>query len=437
MSRRSESSGGFSFLRVLDRATLPPILTLFAGLQALGLGVVVVGHLATLSDPIPGMEDQVTGDFAAFFTGALMLREGRGSELYDLLAQKEVQESFLGEGLPHWQPYLNPPALALGLAPFTVLGYAASFRLFTFAQGLFLLAALCYLVSAIPVLSRSRVWALTAILLTIGYLPVTLTTFGGQNTGFTLALLAGIFAAVRKGKVTLAGSLLGLLTFKPQYTIMVGLVLLARKEVRVVGVAAVAALLHYAVAALACGAGWPSEYLGALAVHGHAEMGENAPWHFSLPAVAYRVIPDAGVWIVAAGSSAAVLALMLATSRRVPTASVRFSAFYGLLVAGTLLVSPHLQYYEAGVLALPVLLGVTSVLETGRVPCLRARILLALGYLSFPIWRLSEVLGFQPLLVLLLAVFVGMWYLANTAKLSSDQALVSETVAFQVGRGSD
>ena len=414
MTFEPESSKRFSLARVFDRATRPPFLTLFAGLQALGLCIVIAGHLASTTDPVPQAEDSVTGDFAAFFTGAVMVREGRGAELYDLESQKVVQDTFLGEGRHQWQPYINPPALAMALAPVTVLGYAASFRIFAVAQGLFLLGALCYLIGAIPVLSRSPLWALTAILLTIGYFPVALTTFGGQNTGFTLALLAGIFAAVRKGKVTLAGALLGLLTFKPQYTIMLGLVLLARQEVRVVGVAALVGLLHYGVAALVCGAGWPSEYLAALAAHGHVEMAENALWHFSLPAVAYRVAPEAGVWIVAAGSGAAVIFLILAASRRVPTDSMRFPAFFGLVVAGTLLVSPHLQYYEAGVLALPVLLGVTSVLATGRVPSLGTRILLALGYLSFPVWRLSEAVGFQPLLVLLLVVFVGMWYLANT-----------------------
>ena len=232
MSWEPESSKSFSLARVVDRVTRPPLLTLFAGLQALGVVIVVVGHLATTTDPLPQVEHPVSGDFAAFFTGAVLVWEGRGGELYDLESQKAVQDALFGEGRTQWQPYINPPALAMALAPVTAFGYATSFRIFAMVQGLFLLAAMCYFMGALPALSQTRLRMSTAILLTMGYLPVALTTFGGQNTGFTLALLAGIFAAVRKRQAVVAGVLLGLLTFKPQFTVLLGLVLLARREAR-------------------------------------------------------------------------------------------------------------------------------------------------------------------------------------------------------------
>jgi alpha-1,2-mannosyltransferase len=410
-----ESQQPFILVRVLDRATRPPFLTLFAILQALAVGFVVAGHLATRTDPVPGAGDPETGDFAAFFTGALMVREGRGPDLYDMEAQKSVQDGFLGEGRTQWQPYINPPALAVALAPVTALGYATSFRVFAGVQALFLLGALCYLMGATPGLSRSRLWAVTAILLTMGCLPVALTTFGGQNTGFTLALLAGIFAAVRRRHTTLAGVLLGILTFKPQYTIFLGVVLLVRREMRVVIVAAAVSLLHYAVSATVCGVRWPVDFLTALAIHGPIEMMDNAASHFSLPAAAHRLLPDGAAWLVTAAGGVLVLALVLRGSRRVPTGSARFPAFFGMLVAGTLLLSPHLQYYESGILTLPVLLGVASLLEEGWALPLRARGLLAVGYLSFPAWELSETLGIQPLLVLLLAIFL--WTTRQTISL--------------------
>jgi len=395
--------------RALDRVTRPPILTVFALLQACLLGIVVFGHLASRADPAPGNGAPGTGDFAAFFTGAVLVRDGRGADLYDFAAQKAFQDALLGEGRAEWQPYINPPALAMALAPISALGYSASYLVFTGALALILLSALVYLMGATPRLSRSFLTQATTVLLTMGYLPVALTTFGGQNTALTLALLAGTFAAVRRRHTMVAGVLLGLLTFKPQYTILLGLALLLRREWRVVSVAAAVGLLHYAIAAAVCGVQWPVDFWTALAVHGPLEMADNAPWHFSLPAAAQRYLPGRVTWMATGLGIAGVVALVLASSRRMSITSARFPAFFGMLVAGTLLASPHLQYYEAGILALAALLAVESILERGSDPSVPVRVLLAGGYLGFPAWQLSEAVGFQPLLVMLLAVFVWSW----------------------------
>lgn len=403
----SETGSGQSLPgRVVDRVTRPPVLTIFAALQAALIMAVAVAHLATRADLRTRPDAVGTGDFPAFYTGALMVRSGRGSELYDFGAQRGVQATHFGDGRGYWQPYLNPPGLALLLAPATAFGYATSYRLFAFAMFAMLAAALAMLVRASPALSASHLTAATAVLLSLGYLPVALTTFGGQNTALTLALLAMVYAARKLDRPVLAGVLLGALTFKPQYVPVLGLVFLLLRDVRVLASAAAVALAHYALGALTCGWGWPLDYLAALAEHGPREIAENGPWHFSLLAVARRFFaPPVAAGVTVAGGLL-VAGVLVRAWRRIDAPPVTHPAFFGLVVTGTMLLSPHLQYYEAGILVLPALLAVEALLEEGGRPSVPVRLALAGGYLAYPAWAASDALGVQPLFFVLLALFL-------------------------------
>jgi hypothetical protein len=391
--------------RVSDRVTRPPVLTVFAVLQAFILALLVTAHMAARMDPAQTPEDPGTGDFGAFFTGGAMVKSGRGAELYDFSAQRSVQDEYLGEGRDYWQPYLNPPALAMALAPTTGLGYVASFRIFAAALSLILGSALLFLKGATPGINRTRLSTVTALLLTMGFLPVALTTFGGQNTALTLGLLCGIYAAVRLKHPVVAGVLLGVLTYKPQFVLIVGVVFLLQRQFATVAVAALVGLLHYGLGAGVSGVGWPLDYLAALAEHGPLETAQNGVWHFSLPAVVGRLFPGWGGAAVTTAGMVGILGLLVGAGRRLSVDSPGYPAFFGMVVAGTMLLTPHLQYYEVGILALPALLGVETILAGKGTPSLGLRVFLAAGYFSYPLWKLSETLPVQPFFFLLLAVF--------------------------------
>jgi hypothetical protein len=75
-------------------------------------------------------------DFTAFYTGATMIAEGEGAELYDFAAQARAQQRLLGErrferGL---LPFLNPPHVAFALVPLTRLSLAHALWIWTAAQ---------------------------------------------------------------------------------------------------------------------------------------------------------------------------------------------------------------------------------------------------------------------------------------------------------------
>ena len=75
-------------------------------------------------------------------------------------------------------------------------------------------------------------------------------------------------------------------------------------------------------------------------------------------------------------------------------------------MSGTMLVSPHLNYYDAGVLVLPVLLGLDHTIARDGVPILGWRIALVALWTSYNSWKLGVDLGFQPLVLVLAAVFI-------------------------------
>lgn len=80
-------------------------------------------------------------------------------------------------------------------------------------------------------------------------------------------------------------------------------------------------------------------------------------------------------------------------------------------LSGTMLVSPHLQHYDVAILAIPTLLTLDYLLGQGRPPSVILRLMLAVCFLLYPIYRVGEFIGFQPLFLWLVAVFIWDWML--------------------------
>ncbi|MBT8397269.1 MAG: hypothetical protein KJN92_09890, partial [Gemmatimonadetes bacterium] len=59
-------------------------------------------------------------------------------------------------------------------------------------------------------------------------------------------------------------------------------------------------------------------------------------------------------------------------------------------------------------LVLPALLGIDLLLIRDAGVSGKLRFLLTLGFFGFPVWKASEGLGFQPLFVLLVGMFIWM-----------------------------
>ena len=407
------SSAGLAS-RVLDRATQPPVLTLFAVLNLVVSLTIAVNHLRSVQGVLGEDGSIVTGDFMAFYTGATFVRGGDGRELYDLTSQYRFQMELAGPPNTNWQPYVNPPLLAVALAPLSALPYRYAYMGFAGLMLLAFVGAIILLKPELPALTGDRLTWLTALLLTASWLPLFRAMVAGQNTVLTLLLLTGIYVAWRGSRPVLAGVFLGLLTYKPQFALLMGLVFVARGMKTALAAAGVTAGAHYLLGAVFAGPGWPLTMLRSLRGYRLVEE-ENVSTHFSLLPTLSHSVPEPAAWLLAGVAITAVIVVVVRFARQIEPGDAGFPLLYGLVVTGGMLVSPHLQHYDVAILALPVLLCLDSLLEEGRAPGVPARLLLAAGFVLYPAYRLGDTIGFQPLFLWLVAVFLWDWVLLRRA----------------------
>ena len=156
-------------------------------------------------------------DFLGFYSGARILRAGKGQGLYDFARQQRVQNETAGTEVPFVSPYINPPLFAVFLAPLTPLPYPAAFAVWS------LLGAGSLFVS----LMLAGVEHPGQLLIYLaGYYPVFATVRQGQNSLISLLILSTAYALASAGHPVLAGVAAGALVYKPQLLLGPGLSLL-------------------------------------------------------------------------------------------------------------------------------------------------------------------------------------------------------------------
>ena len=386
----------------LDKVTRPPVLSIFAILFGFLTALLGLSYVLSLDGPISEKNEAVPGDYMAFETGAVLLAEGRGRELYDLDVQYATQARLAGKELADWQPYVNPPLLAILLRPFAGLPYVQGFWIYAAAMIVAGILGSLALAGIVPALARTPLERVTVILLALAFHPIARTMFGGQNTVLTWAIVTGSLWALVHGRAVLAGVLIGLLSYKPQYVPFLVLALLLTRAWTTLAVAAGVALLHYALAAVLLSPDWPLRMLAAMRAYRPMEWHDNVRTHFSLvPFFDYAVGGVAGR-VLAALAAFGVLAALFASVRRARDLRLVWSL---CLVAGMLL-SPHLQYYDFGVLVLPVAVGLDALARRDSPATLPLRLVVAVIYVGYPwFYMAAEGIGFQPLTLWMVAIF--------------------------------
>jgi hypothetical protein len=167
------------------------------------------------------------------------------------------------------------------------------------------------------------------------------------------------------------------------------------RQWRALSAATAVCLVHYGLGALWLGLTWPLSLLKALGSYQALEAHSNLTTHISAPAVLRQLLGETGGWTVAA------LVLVVLVAAIAKSARGGYEPRLGLAMAliAAMLVSPHLQYYDVAVVALPVLAAVDARLAGGGTLTFTERALLAAGYLLYPLYAIGPVLGFQPLVL--------------------------------------
>ena len=374
---------------------------------AVGWGLAFLVFVARFPGPVDSRGRPTGGDFLNFYTAGRMILEGHGERLYDVEVQQAVQKAVVGRadyrGLA---AYVNPPTLALACAPLAALPYRLAYILYTVGALAAFLAAMRMLRPHVPALQRQ--WMVT-VLLALTFYPMVRTITGGQNTPLSFLLLVMLYTGLRTGRPGWAGTALGLLCFKPQFAVVLGLLLLARRQYRCVAVAAGIGLVHYVAGALACGGAWPLEMLKTLARYGLLEFQYNGATQVSwLGFFEYAMGRGPGTAVGGLVAAATLLAVAWRW-RRAGEDRDSFDAWWAASVAATVLVSPHTQYYDTGLILAAILPALDLALRGGGAVGPGMRGGLALAYGLFPAYPLARLLGWQPLILVPVLALVWVW----------------------------
>ena len=321
------------------------------------VAIFAVAYLGWLASSLPTLVDPrgkpFGYDFMAYWSAARLALLGRPEAAFAESAISAVQHAAVPSLPGIIFPWHYPPTFLLPLVPLGLLPYAA-------ALAVFVLGTMALLAALVPrILPDRRAW-IAAAAAPAGLINLV----DGQNAFLTVAL-AGFAILWLDRRPIVAGILIGLLAIKPHLAVLFPLALLAEGRWRTIAAAAltVAALCGTSL----CAFGWATwaAFFEHLPVTQAMANAGAVPWG-TMPSP-YVFALSLGAPPPAAGVLQAAVALFAAICvwRAWRTPGAPFEAKAATLMAGSLLVSPYLFYYDLLWAALAIAWLAMLGLETG------------------------------------------------------------------------
>jgi glycosyl transferase family 87 len=225
----------------LDRRRIGIAAAILLALQLAGFLFIVAGTHGWI---VP-LDKPTTTDFVSFYAAGKLADAGTPALAYDHAAHLAAEERIAGAGIGY-QYFNYPPVYLLPFAAMAALPYLAAFLLFE--GGTLLL----YLLVASRILGDRSAAALAAL----GAVPIVFWNFGLGQNGFLTAALFGAATLSVDRRPVVAGVLFGALCYKPQFGLLLPLVLAAAGYWRCFAAAAItaAAIVLASVALFGAGA---------------------------------------------------------------------------------------------------------------------------------------------------------------------------------------
>jgi alpha-1,2-mannosyltransferase len=342
-----------------------------------------------------------SGDFVHFYTIGHLAATRNVTPLYDGVAQHAEQVALVPDSASDRFLPVYPPQTALLFAPFSYLPYHwaasawAAFTLLAYLSAVWLAWDRAALPDTQLVLTAAMAWP-----------PLWLLVATGQTTALPLLAFVLGWWALERDRPWLGGAALGLLAFKPQFGLVIGVVAMAMGYWRVIlgGLCSVA--LQLGLVALWLG----QSVLGTYATQTLSSLPQVQTMLEPKPYLQHSLT----VLTRLAGRLSLPLWLMLSLAILVGTWRVwRVQASWrvkmGVLVLASVLVNPHVYVYDMTILVLPVLwiggwlearepapwfwhavyaLGVVCLIPTAPLLWVQASVLI-MGYLFWQVTRLA------------------------------------------------
>lgn len=280
-------------------------------------------------------------DYLVYYAAARLALDGRPADAYDLRYLDAEVKSISGRDTI-WAPWVYPPTFFLFVLPFGLLPYIAAYATWCTANlGAGLIAGLTVV---------RRWWLPIAACLFPG---AWMNLFAGQNGGLSAALMLGGIGLLQRSPIA-SGVLFGLMSFKPQFGILIPLALAADRQWICFASAAASVIGLAAVSYLAFGAAPWNMFISHFEADWRSVAESDTMWLRSV--TVYPMARLAGLGQTVAGlvqlASAAIAAgIVFWTWRRLASFDVKASA----LAFGTLLTIPRGLIYDLAILLVPFL----------------------------------------------------------------------------------
>lgn len=345
-------------------------------------GLALLYLLATAHGTLDAWGRPLGADFSNVWTAGQMALDGRAPAAWDWTAHYQVQQAAHGDPSVPFYGWHYPPPFLLLAALLAALPYLAALVVW---QAISLAGAVKVCRAILP--------GKSVLLPALGAPVVMICLTHGHNGFLTAALLGGGLLLLDR-RPFVAGLLFGCLIYKPQFALIVPLVLLAGFHWRAVaGAAASAALLVGATLAIW---GWPvwQAFLDSLPLTRQIviEQGETG-WHKIQSPFAMARMWGAALPLAYAVQAAATLAAMGAVLWL--TRAARPNLRNAAVCAAAMLSTPYLLDYDLVVLGLGCAFLAADGIERGFLPWEKS--LLALVWLTPLVSRSLAELTLIPL----------------------------------------
>ena len=366
-------------------------LRVYSMLLLAAYAITVVMLLATSDGRVDRAGRPLGTDFANVYAAGRMALQGKAALAYDFPAHHAMQKQVSGRADIPYYGWHYPPMFLLLAAVLAALPYLAALLLYQAAT----LAP--YLLVVCRIARLPDAW-LPALAFPAVFVNVT----HGHNGFITAALLGGALLLLDR-RPLVAGACIGCLAYKPQFGMLIPLVLLATGRWRVIAAAAATALGIAAVTWAAFGSEVFAAFWESLAMTRRV-IQEGAPGFHKIQSV-YAALRLAGVPLGAA-NAAQLLATLCAAGASIVLwrSEAAFELKAAGLIVATLIATPYVLDYDLVVLAPAIAFLAAHGLRQGFAPY-EASLLVVLWALPLAARSIAEVTAVSLTPIALLACF--------------------------------
>jgi glycosyl transferase family 87 len=277
----------------------------------------------------------IAGDFVDVWAAGRMVRAGHAAQVYDWPVHKAAEVAAVGHDFAGYYGWHYPP-------PFLLVADALSRLPYVAAELVWVSATLVLFAVVVQRIAQQKeAWVVACAF------PASLLNFAVGQNGFLSASLLGAFLLFARTRPLLAGAFLGLLTYKPQFGIVIPLVLIAAGQWRIALSATLTAAAMIAASWIAFGGETWLAFAHSISVTNHEILDKGRAGFNKLQSV-FGIAMSLGSphWLAWALQGAAALVATASTCLLWRDRRASFGEKAAALVAAALFATPYLYIYD-------------------------------------------------------------------------------------------